>query len=350
MTSLTTTLAGSMRPLVLMFAAGVILLGVGCSPTDTVINSFDDTWTVASTSQRGIAFVAMPTGTQSSEFVWGDFPNSFSKLTVFRDRMYALNDWQTMILVFDATTRNVVDTLRTTLFEYPNDIAFANATTAYVVMKRFNVMLVMDLLTGFSPRTIELPGIASTVAAMGNQICAVIPSRNLAVLVDTRTNEITDTIPTGASPFYVAADPANENFVIACLGEGKLTTATPTNPTLQFLRPETRAIIASVDISGRATNAALQRPRGLLVTANEEAFVPVQNGLIRVSTRTRSKSSIIQFESYDGIFANPARAEVMTVRYTAEGSIVDVFDEFAENLKHTFTRPDSVRSVAGVAK
>lgn len=339
-----------MRPLLTMFAAGIILLGAGCSPTDTIINSFDDTWTIASTSQRGIAFVSMPAGTQSSEFVWGDFPNSFSKLTVFRDRMYALNDWQSMILVFDATTREVVDTLRTTLFEYPNDIAFANATTAYVVMKRFNVMLVMDLLTGFTPRTIELPGIATSVAAMGNQVCAVIPSKNVAVLVDTRTNEITATIPTGSSPFYVAADPANENFVLVCLGEGKLSPATPTNPSMQFLRPETQTIIASVDISGRATNAALQRPRGLLVTVNEEAFVPVQNGLIRVSTRTRSKASIAQFEAYDGIFSNPARAELMTVRYTPEGSIIDVFDEFAENLKRTITRPDSVRSVVGVAK
>jgi len=339
-----------MRHLLLSSLFGITLLSFGCSPTDTVINSFDETWTLATTSQRGLAFVSMPSGTQSSEFVWGDFPNSFSNITVFRDRMYALNDWQTYILVLDATTTTVVDTLFTTLYEYPNDIAFANATTAYVAMKRYNVLLVMDLTTGFSPRVIELPGKATSVACFGNQVCAVIPEKNTAVLIDTRTNEITKSLQTAASPFYVGADAANENFVVVCLGDGKINASAPSNPIMQFVRPATASIIASVDISGRATNASMQRPRGLLVTANEEAFVPVQNGLIRVSTRTRSKASIVQFESYDGIYANPARAELMTVRHSPEGSTIDVFDEFAENIKYTFVRPDSVRAVAGVAK
>ena len=339
-----------MRHLLLSSLFGITLLSFGCSPTDTVINSFDETWTLATTSQRGLAFVSMPNGTQSSEFVWGDFPNSFSNITVFRDRMYALNDWQTYILVLDATTTTVVDTLFTTLYEYPNDIAFANATTAYVAMKRYNVLLVMDLTTGFSPRVIELPGKATSVACFGNQVCAVIPEKNIAVLIDTRTNEITKSLQTAASPFYVSADAANENFVVVCLGDGKINASAPSNPIMQFVRPEAASIIASVDISGRATNASMQRPRGLLVTANEEAFVPVQNGLIRVSTRTRSKASIVQFESYDGIYANPARAELMTVRHSPEGSTIDVFDEFAENIKYTFVRPDSVRAVAGVAK
>ncbi len=339
-----------MRHLLLSSLFGIALLSFGCSPTDTVINTFDETWTLATTSQKGLAFVSMPSGTQSSEFVWGDFPNSFSNITVFRDRMYALNDWQTFILVFDATTTTVVDTLFTTLYEYPNDIAFANATTAYVAMKRYNVLLVMDLTTGFSPRVIELPGKATSVACFGNLVCAVIPEKNTAVLIDTRTNEITKSLQTAASPFYVGADAANENFVVVCLGDGKINASAPSNPIMQFVRPETASIIASVDISGRATNASIQRPRGLLVTANEEAFVPVQNGLIRVSTRTRSKASIVQLESYDGIYANPARAELMTVRHSPEGSTIDVFDEFAENIKYTFVRPDSVRAVAGVAK
>ena len=339
-----------MRHLLLSSLFGIALLSFGCSPTDTVINSFDETWTLATTSQKGLAFVSMPSGTQSSEFVWGDFPNSFSNITVFRDRMYALNDWQTFILVFDATTTTVVDTLFTTLYEYPNDIAFANATTAYVAMKRYNVLLVMDLTTGFSPRVIELPGKATSVACFGNQVCAVIPEKNTAVLIDTRTNEITKSLQTAASPFYVGADAANENFVVVCLGDGKINASAPSNPIMQFVRPQTASIIASIDISGRATNASIQRPRGLLVTANEEAFVPVQNGLIRVSTRTRSKASIVQLESYDGIYANPARAELMTVRHSPEGSTIDVFDEFAENIKYTFVRPDSVRAVAGVAK
>jgi hypothetical protein len=252
--------------------------------------------------------------------------------------------------VLDATTTTVVDTLFTTLYEYPNDIAFANATTAYVAMKRYNVLLVMDLTTGFSPRVIELPGKATSVACFGNQVCAVIPEKNTAVLIDTRTNEITKSLQTAASPFYVGADAANENFVVVCLGDGKINASAPSNPIMQFVRPQTASIIASVDISGRATNASIQRPRGLLVTANEEAFVPVQNGLIRVSTRTRSKASIVQLESYDGIYANPARAELMTVRHSPEGSTIDVFDEFAENIKYTFMRPDSVRAVAGVAK
>jgi hypothetical protein len=40
----------------------------------------------------------------------------------------------------------------------------------------------------------------------------------------------------------------------------------------------------------------------------------------------------------------------MTVRHTSAGSTIDVFDEFVENIKYTFARPDSVRAVAGVAK
>jgi len=133
-----------------------------------------------------------------------------------------------------------------------------------------------------------------------------------------------------------------------CLGSGKIDADASTVPLLEFLSATTRQILKSMDVSGRATNASAQMPRGLVVTSGEFAFVPVQNGLVRVNTRQRNRTIVMQQESYDGIVYNPARAEILLTRSREGASTCEIIDEFGEVIRSSVTRPDSVRTVFAV--
>lgn len=339
------------RPLLTSLA--LCLLVAGCSPDEPLINSFADEWRLLSAGPTGLATYTMPAGDLADPSVWSGPSGTLypaSELKRFRDEIYLLHTNQPWIVVINEATLLATDTIDLGIGGPATDIAFANATTAYVTLANSQSVGIIDITTNSLVRTIALGSRPAGIAATGNQICVALIDANEVVVIDSRTNAIEARVGVDQAPSYVEADDLNAVFCIVCLGAGKIDDGIQSVPTIIFMSASTRAILKKLDVSGKSTNAPSQLPRGLVVTANETAFVPVQNGLVRVNTRTRNKTTVIQFDSYHRIGYNPARAEIIVQR-TAEGvTTTDVLDEYGEIYKASTTQADSSTALVGIGR
>lgn len=331
----------------------VIFLIASCTPDNPTINSFDDTWRLLVSGPDGIMAINMPNGTIADPSVWKpanpNAPYPIKRIEEFRDRIYLLTD-HNEIIVLSNTTLQPVDTITWSTLSGPAiDIAFANATTAYLSLQENGVGIV-DLTVGSVTLIIDVLGQPAEIAAIGNQICVAIPENREVKIIDSRTNSVEATLamPT-AYPTYVAGDGMNDVFCVVSMGAGKIAgdDQSKTTPTLTFIDIPSRTITKTVDLTARASEGSEQVPMGVIVNTSEYAYVPVQNALMLASTRSQNRASAAQFESFGQIYYEAARAEIICVR--PDGRTINVFDEFAEKLKLTVALTDSINSAIGIA-
>jgi len=342
-----------------LFLHGLIVMGVSiiaasCSPQEPLINSFVDEWRLLATSgSKNLTSTVIPTGQEVSinpnDVDFGADPT----MTRFRNNVYFTSNSRSWIIVYDAERLVYSDTIFTyNELDGTSDICFANATTAYAASPKSQCVGVIDLTTGTVARIIKTPGKPQQIACLGNQICVTLPDSNAAIIIDSRSNEIVHTMQIGDRPWYVREDAVANVFCIVTLGLGKLDAQeSPTTPTISFLSPASREILKTLDLTVKVTEGPRQYPRGLAITSSQFALVPVQAGLLRVSTRTRSRVSAVQTDSFDIVTYNDARAEVICQR-KANGSAAEVvvFDEDASIKKFSLVRTSRASSLLGVAR
>lgn len=331
----------------------LLVLATGCSPDDPLINSFDDEWRlVAVDDNKELTSIVIPNGSSSkanpSNVDFGTKPS----MVRFRENIYIFSTTRPWIIVYDAEKLVYVDTIFT--FEQldgVSDLCFANATTAYATSPSSSCIGVVDLTSSKVARIIKTPGAPRQIACLGNQICATIPDSNAVIILDSRTNGIVDKVSLGEKPWFVREDPTANLFCIVSLGAGKVDSSSQTTPTVSFLSAANREILKSLDVTVKVSDGPKQFPRGLIVSATQYAYIPVQAGLLRVNTRTRSRVSSVQSDSFDIVAYNDARAEIICQR--AAGGLspqVVVFDENGSTKKFTVTLPSRASSLLGIPR
>lgn len=327
---------------------------VGCSPDEPLITSFDDSWRYLATVPSGVASIRMPSGTVDNPSVWSPaeatVPYPIHTIDEFRDHIYLLSTSE-QIIILDRQTLQAVDTISTAGSGSPAAIAFANATTAYVALPSLASVGIVDLTVGSVVGLIPVQGAPVDIAAVGNQLCAVLQNADEAVIIDSRTNAVEARIALpSANPAYVVGIPGNEMFAVVTLGAGKVADddREPTTPTLTYISILDRAIDNSVPLTNRESDGPFQYPFALTANSQGFTYVPVQQGLLFANSRNAARASLILFEEYHYCTFHPARAEIVTVR--PDGRTIEVYDEFLESQKLTVTVPDSVGTLLGIAR
>ena len=253
-------------------------------------------------------------------------------------------------MIFDRDNLTLIDSIDLTAAGPAIDIAFGNATTAYASIPTTNSVAVIDLTVNALVSQIPVGGSPMGIEAVGNQVCAAVQDIDTAVIIDTRTNRVEASIKINApSPTYVIGDPDNDLFGVVALGAGKLEEddEDPTSPFMVFISIPSRAEIGAVELSSRANEAPQQMPMGAVANNSQFSFVPVQNGLLLINTRSRNRAAAIQFEAYDQIYYHGSRAEIVTVK--PDGRSIDVFNEVADTKKLSVALPDSINALVGIA-
>jgi len=259
-----------------LFPFALALVLIGCSPDEPLITSFDDTWRYLATVPNGVATIRMPAGTVEDPAVWKpSMPGEaypIHTIDEFRDRFYLLSVSE-QIIVLDRASLEAVDTILTTGSGSAAAIAFANASTAYVALPSISSVGVVDLTVSEIVRLIPVEGRPVDIAAVGNQVCAVLQGADAAVIIDSRTNAVEARIALpSANPAYVEGIPGNEQFAVVMLGAGKIADddRAPTTPALSFISISDRAINGTVALTNREAEGPLQYPYALAV--NSQGF------------------------------------------------------------------------------
>ncbi|MBU3698444.1 MAG: hypothetical protein FGM33_00325 [Candidatus Kapabacteria bacterium] len=322
---------------------------ISCSPEEPLINSFDDSWRLLVSNQRGeVLSFPVPNEGQST-VVWSD-PSDSSRNTLerFRDRVYLLHGQRPWIVVFDADTVRAIDTID--LGSAPvTSIAFANATTAFATVPTLRSLLVIDLTVNTVARSIPMPSRPMHVAVNGNQLCVTLPDTNAVAIVDTRSLDVEKVVATAPVPWFVAPDPNSAFFCIVGLGSGKVDANTPSAASVQFLDASTRNISSPLEITPRSGPASQVIPTGLVVSSTQVAFIPTQVGMFRISTRTRNRVSTTLTEKFSAITFNDARAELIGQVSTAQGAIL-VYNGSADALLHRLPVTSAATSMVGIVR
>lgn len=337
-------------PIILIITCCVV---AACSPDNPTINTFDDQWRLLVGGPAGLKSVSMPSGNVLNPSVWTSSsdtePYPVRRVEVYRDRIYLLTRASEIIVLSNSTLQPVDTIAWNSVYGRASDIAFANATTAYLTLET-NVVGVVDLTVAEVTKLIDVGGKPAEIAAIGNQLCVTIPDSNVVKIIDSRTTavEATITVPT-PYPTMVEGDGVNGVFCVVAYGAGKVSddTRPKSTPTLSFIDAATRTVTKTVDVTARASEGPVQIPMGIVINASEYAYIPVQNGLMFASTRSQNRASAAQFDPYDRVRYNAARAEIICVK--PNGRSIVVFNEFAENVKQTAELTDSINAVVGIA-
>jgi len=293
-----------------------------------------------------MVLIAMPSGTVISTDVLKtafDETADVASMHRFRDDVFVLaaDDSQIFVLTADSLRRKAV--INTGLAGPASSIAFANATTAFVTHPASNVVSVIDLTTYTVADTIPVPGRPIDIAIIGNQGCVVSQRTGEVRLFDTRTFALSDPQRVTEAPTYVEADPTNGAFVIVSLGAGKVDAAVESVPVMSFVDLSSRSIAATVNLTPRAGQGAERLPNGLTLTDEGFAYVPLDDLIIRVPLRSRSRATLVTEGSYSCMTAIPTRAEFAL----ASGTVpeISVFDGFLESRRLTVNSPFITRSM-----
>ena len=204
-------------------------------------------------------------------------------------------------------------------------------------------MSVIDLTTYTVADTIPVPGRPIDIAIIGNQGCVVSQRTGEVRLFDTRTFALSDPQRVTEAPTYVEADPTNGAFVIVSLGAGKVDADAKSVPVMSFVDLSSRSIAATVNLTPRAGQGAERLPNGLTLTDEGFAYVPLDDLIIRVPLRSRSRATLVTEGSYSCMTAIPTRTEVALASGTAPE--ISVFDGFLESRRLTVTAPFITRSM-----
>lgn len=322
-------------------SAAAVVLATGCSPEEPFIDSYNDAWRLLAASKTGsLTLIAMPSGTVvSTDVLKAALGESVGvgSMHRFRDDVFVLAAEESQIVVLTADSLRRKAVINTGSAGRASSIAFANATTAFVTHPASNVVLVIDLTTYTVADTIPVPGRPIGIAIIGNQGCVVSQRTGEARLFDTRTFALSDPQRVTEAPTYIEADPSNGAFVIVSLGAGKVDADAPSVPVMSFVDLSTRSVAATVNLTPRAGQGAERIPNGLTLTDEGFAYVPLDDLIIRVPLRSRSRATLVNEGVYSCITAIPTRAEVALASGTDPE--ISVFDGFLETRRLSIAAP-----------
>lgn len=311
-----------------------VLLLSSCSPEEPLINSFNGKWRLLLSGPTGLYTISMPDQTVLNQ-TWkpttdlGVYP--VQQLRQYRNDIYVLTKSES-ITVLNRETLTAVAEISLSGYGHAADIAFANATTAYVSLPDSMAVGVIDLTVFQIVRTISVGDSTAGIAALGNQICVALPHQNKVAIIDSRTNTVEARLDIPSDvPSLVEGDPLNNVFCVVSLGKGKTPASQgedPTVPSLSTINVSTRTITATVALTSRDSEGPLQIASSLSVNSSGYCYVPVQNGLLQIQTRTPRRAAAVQFESYTMCSYDAARALLMCTHH--DEPRLTIFDEFAE--------------------
>jgi len=202
----------------------------------------------------------------------------------------------------------------------PLAVAFANATTSYVIFKGDSIVEAVDLTVMKPARTIELPGIASSIAVAVNQIYVACPELNIIQVIDTRDNQLTETIDVPEYPTLVTFTYDGLNAVVVSSGLGKYdSTEEKTEAYVSFIDRGTHTEIARQPLGIGIVDPKEQIPNAVATPSRLYAYIGTQEYFLRFNTRTAGSVARVANGNYSSVIYNAKRDEMILIKVDGTG-------------------------------
>lgn len=292
-----------------------------CAPEENVVTPNQDVWTLFSilVNQNAVYSDKVSGTTLSDKKKIFEANTGIQKVFIYRDQIYVLMPDAKSIKILNRSNYAEIHAIDfTSLQKKPISMAFGNATTGYIIFENDSIVMLYDILNKKLAGSIAVGKNTSDIIAglsdRQNQLFVSNLGSNTISHIDTRTNKVEKEYAVLTAPRYLSNDPTGTKIVFVSEGAGKSNgSANRGTPGIGFIDIDKKVLLAQMTISTREIDSADAIPAGLAVTANEWAFVPMSNGLVKVDTREYKTYSTISKTIYTGIVYNDRRREVLAI-------------------------------------
>lgn len=300
----------------------ILLLLSSCAPEENVVTPNQDVWTLFTVpiNENAIYSEKVSGSTLSDRKKIFESTSKMRKVYVYRDQIYVLNPELYSITILNRSNYAVVNAIDFSQQQKkPISMAFGNATTAYVIFEKDSIVMLYDILNKKTASTIKVG--KNTVDIMTgngdrqNQLFVANMESNTISHIDTRTNRVEKEYAVLTAPKFLSNDPTGAKLVYVTEGAGKSSGGGNRGTSgIGFIDIDKKIMLAQMTISTRDADSADAIPAGLVVSANEWAFIPFSNGLVRVDTREYKTYTTISRNIYSGIVYNDRRREILALK------------------------------------
>jgi YVTN family beta-propeller protein len=291
----------------------IFIISVSCSKEEILIdNSILDAAFIIQREENSLEMLDFKNNNLTfTPIELGTYIGKIDLIKKFRGKYYMLGQSGSRILVLEninATSIIEID------FGYANlivkDMCFPNATDCYVVDKITPIVKIIDLTTNqLTNIEIQLPAAGSSIAGIGNQVYVTIPSKDLVVVIDTRTNSIVEQISIAGKPSIVDFSYNGRFAIVVSIGDGKEPPYNQATPAmLTTIDLETRRILKNNILTGREETASKLIPNAMVVT-DKYVYISAINidgdaGGYRISATNYTTTNMIVRNSCNNIIKN----------------------------------------------
>jgi DNA-binding beta-propeller fold protein YncE len=232
------------------------------------------------------------------------------KIFTFRENVYVLMPEQQRIEVLSATTYRRVATLNfAAQGRTPTDIIFTNATTGYIAFSNASVLSVLDITNFTIASEIQVGRAPVAFDVRGNQIYCAVRDENVVVVIDSRNapaSAVTTRIPVPTAPEFLRITPNGSEIVVLSVGGGSPRTAARAS----LINIAEKRVTREATLFFNAADSSTDRGYGLVLTERDFAYIPMNNALIRLDTRSLGRAIVLE-GMYRSITYNPNRTELL---------------------------------------
>ncbi|HOM04346.1 MAG TPA: hypothetical protein PLU67_02510 [Candidatus Kapabacteria bacterium] len=309
----------------------IFLLLTACSGEEKLIDNFNDTskalFIYNIDNKASIAKVDLLNGSVLDENILAKISQISDKDTIslarhFRDNIFLFAKASYKIYVLDFNTLEYKYTIDFSQSQsIPADIAFANATDAFITFENSDKVALLDLTNFAVAKQIKVGNSPRSIAAAGNQIYVANYSDHSVSVIDSRTNKQEAVISVAPFPVYVGVRSDGKEVVVVSRGLGKdFTDVVPTAAIATIIDVATRQKVAEIPIGTSTIKAETVLPISSVITNSNYLFVTNGSNLLRINIKNRTAAFNVGKFSYQGLFFNNFRNELIALAIDEQGN------------------------------
>lgn len=311
-----------------------ILILSSCSKENPIIDNSDNSFKVlvaTGENHSELSVIEQPSGkiinaNLLSSPIYSEInKKSISRIAVFGSHIYVLIPEAYKILVYNRWNYNFTDSIS---FEnekiMPIDIAFSNATDAFLIFKDYSKVAIVDIKFYKTARFIDIGESPSSIAYYSSKILITNNKSNTVSIINSQNYTFETEIQVSASPLQIVVAPNSPTASIIC-GKNAAIDSTASdipNAKIDILDLSQMQITRSFELRSPIFDANKIYPSGASISSNNILLVATQQGLFKSNIKTLSLPILTKKYGVSSITATTTQDKFLIIDSESNGKII----------------------------
>ena len=265
---------------------------------------------------------------------------TINKTKKYLDKLYFIVEEEATIYVFNSETFEYIDKYTFDQSRVPVDLAFSNATDAYVIYKNKSDLTVVQnnigLIDIFSNKFVKdintnYPAEITAISSHTNMLYLGFGDKNIGKF-DIRDGQLKSTTKIRNTCKLITVS-ANNDIVLFVDGDS----TTNQKASVIFINENGFANQKEVEINLFGINSNSLQSLSVVNSPKEYTFFATNQGFLRLDSRNRANPNFISSEAYNLCRYNERNSSLILIKHLPNGSVIDFADNENADLKNSYT-------------